>query len=79
MGSMSVPVGKSPKRASLGCEVSSGSMLSINVFRGASEQHCFKIGVRRATSIKKTRRLDSILAHAPHVADFVNKICHKQT
>jgi hypothetical protein len=30
-----------------------GSMLSINVFRGVSEQHCFKIGVRRATLIQR--------------------------
>jgi hypothetical protein len=28
-------------------------MLSKNVFRGAREQHCFKIGVWRATLIQK--------------------------
>jgi len=51
-----------------------GSMLSINVFRGASEQHCFKIGVRRATLIQETRHLDSIVARALLFADFIDSI-----
>jgi len=54
-------------------------MLSINVFRGASEQHCFKIGVWRATLIQRTRRLDSIVARALLVADFIDSIDPKQT
>jgi len=49
-------------------------MLSINVFRGASEQHCFEIGVWRATLIKRTRHLDSIVARALIVADFIDSI-----
>ena len=56
-----------------------GSMLSINVFRGASEQHCFKIGVRRATLIQKTRHLDSIIARLLLVADFIDSIDPKPT
>jgi hypothetical protein len=54
-------------------------MLSINVFRGASEQHCFKIGVRRATLIQETRHLDSIVARALLVADFIDSIGQKLT
>jgi len=54
-------------------------MLSINVFRGASEQHCFKIGVRRATLIQRTRHLDSIVARALLVADFIDSIGQKLT
>src|SRR5665648_621597 len=49
-------------------------MLSINVFRGASEQHCFKIGVWRAISIQETRHLDSIVARALLVAEFIDSI-----
>jgi len=52
-------------------------MLSINVFRGASEQHCFKIGVWRATLIQRTRHLDSIVARALLVADFIDSIGQK--
>jgi hypothetical protein len=37
-------------------------MLSINVFRGASEQFESKVGVWRATLIQRTRHLDSIIA-----------------
>jgi len=54
-------------------------MLSINVFRGASEQYCFKIGVRRATLIQRTRHLDSIVARALLVADFIDSIDPKRT
>jgi len=54
-------------------------MLSINVFREASEQHCFKIGVRRATLIQKTRHLDSIIARSLLVADFIDSIDPKRT
>jgi hypothetical protein len=54
-------------------------MLSINDFRGANEQHCFKIGVRRATLIQKTRHLDSIVARALLVADFIDRIGQKRT
>jgi hypothetical protein len=54
-------------------------MLSINVFREASEQHCFKIGVRRATLIQKTRHLDSIIARSLLVADFIDSIGQKLT
>jgi hypothetical protein len=49
-------------------------MLSKNVFRGANEQHLFKIGFWRATSIQKTWYLDSIVARALHVADFIDSI-----
>jgi hypothetical protein len=49
-------------------------MLSINVFRGANKQDCFKIGVRRATLIQKMRHLDSIVARALVVADFIDSI-----
>jgi len=55
-------------------EVRFGSMLSINIFRGASEQHCFKIGARRATLIQRTRPLDSIVARVLLVADFIDSI-----
>jgi len=54
-------------------------MLSINDFRGANEQDCFKIGVRRATLIQKTRHLDSIVARALLVADFIDSIGHERT
>jgi hypothetical protein len=54
-------------------------MLSINDFRGANEQHCFKIGVRRATLIQKTRHPDSIVARALLVADFIDSIGQKRT
>jgi hypothetical protein len=54
-------------------------MLSINVFRGASEQHCFKIGVWRATLIQRTRHLDSIVARVLLVADFIDSIGQKRT
>jgi len=56
-----------------------GSILSINVFREASKQHCFKIGVRRATLIQKTRHLDSIIARSLLVADFIDSIGQKRT
>jgi hypothetical protein len=49
-------------------------MLSINVFRGAREQHCFKIGVRRATLIQETRHLDLIIARPLLVVDFIDSI-----
>ena len=55
----------------LDANVRFGSMLSINVFRGASEKHCFKIGVWRAISIQRTRHMDSIDARALLVADFM--------
>jgi hypothetical protein len=54
-------------------------MLSINVFRGASEQHLVKTGVWRAISIQKTQPLDSIVARALLVADFIDSICQKRT
>jgi len=53
-------------------------MLSINVFRGASEQHCFKIGVWRAILIQKTWHLDSIVARALLLADFIESIGHSE-
>jgi hypothetical protein len=68
-----------PKETRPPAHVRSGSMLSINVFRGASEQHCFKIGVRRATLIQKTQHLDSIVARALLVADFIDSIGQKRT
>jgi hypothetical protein len=49
-------------------------MLSKNIFRGANEQHLFKIGFWRATSIQKTWHLDSIVARALHVAVFIDSI-----
>jgi len=54
-------------------------MLSKNVFRGASEQHCFKMGVWRATLIQRTRHLDSIVARALLVAEFFDSIRQKRT
>jgi len=54
-------------------------MLSINVFRGASEQHLVKTGVWRAISIQKTQPLDSIVARALLVADFIDSIGQKPT
>ena len=63
----------------LGQMVRLGSILSINVFRGASEQHCFKIGVWRATLIQRTRHLDSIVARALLVADLIDSISQKLT
>ena len=32
-----------------------------------------------ATSIQKTRHMDSIIVHAPHVADFINGIDPERT
>jgi len=43
-------------------------------FRGVSEQHCFKRGVELATLIQKTRHLDSIVARALLVSDFIDSI-----
>jgi hypothetical protein len=51
-----------------------GSMLSKNVFRGAKEQHYIKMGIWRATLSRKTRHLDSIVARALLVADFIDSI-----
>jgi hypothetical protein len=55
------------------------SMLSINVFRGASEQHCFKKGVWRAILIQTMPHLDSIVAQSLLVADFIDSIDPEQT
>jgi hypothetical protein len=54
-------------------------MLSKNVFRGASEQHLFKIGIWRATLIQRARQLDSIVARALLVAEFFDSIDPKRT
>jgi hypothetical protein len=43
-------------------------MLSKNVFRRASEQHCFKIRVWCSTLIQSTRHLDSIVAQTLLIA-----------
>ena len=48
-------------------------------FRGVSEQHCFKRGVELATLIQKTRHLDSIVARALLVAEFIDSIDPKRT
>ena len=54
-------------------------MLSKNVFRGAKEQHYFKIGIWHATLSRKTWRLDSIVTRALLVADFIDSIDPKRT
>jgi hypothetical protein len=56
-----------------------GSMLLINVFRGVSEQHCFKIGVELATLIQEPPHLDSIVAQPLLLADFIDSIGQKPT
>jgi hypothetical protein len=54
-------------------------MLSINVFQGASEQYCVKIGVWRAILIQRMGPPDSIIANALPVADFIDSIGHWRT
>jgi hypothetical protein len=54
-------------------------MLSINVFREASEQHCFKIGVQRATLIQKSAAPGFDYCRSLLVADFIDSIGQKQT
>ena len=41
---------------------------------GASRQHCVKIGVSRAILTQRTRHLDSIIANALRVSDFIDSI-----
>jgi len=49
-------------------------MLSINVFRRASEQHLIPDRSLARSLIQRTRHLDSIVARALIVADFIDSI-----